>query len=170
MAPAASCWREHKLPTTLLINSELYEAAPQLIAAYRAQGAEIAAHGQTNSQHQADLDETQERALIEHVSATIARHEGRPPAGWLSPWIAETERTPDLLHEAGYQLRAGLVHGRPAGVAEDAPGPPAVGALPAGAQRQRRHHRPPGRRRRVRRHDRRPVRGDAPAGARNSRW
>jgi hypothetical protein len=24
-------------------------------------------------------------------------------AGWLSPWIAETERTPDLLDEAGYR-------------------------------------------------------------------
>ena len=94
---------EHKLPTTLLINSELYAAAPQLVAAYRAQGAEIAAHGQTNSQHQANLNEADERALIEHVSATIAEHEGRPPAGWLSPWIAETERTPDLLQEAGYQ-------------------------------------------------------------------
>ena len=29
-------------------------------------------------------------------------HEGQPPAGWLSPWIAETLHTPDLLQEAGY--------------------------------------------------------------------
>ncbi|MEJ8858494.1 polysaccharide deacetylase family protein [Variovorax robiniae] len=94
---------EHKLPTTLLINSELYAVAPQLVEAYRAQGAEIASHGQTNSQHQADLSEADERALIERVTATIAAHEGRPPAGWLSPWIAETERTPDLLQEAGYR-------------------------------------------------------------------
>ena len=36
------------------------------------------------------------------MTRTIAQHEGRPPDGWLSPWIAETERTPDLLHEAGY--------------------------------------------------------------------
>ena len=27
----------------------------------------------------------------------------RRPAGWLSPWIAETEHTPDLLDEAGYR-------------------------------------------------------------------
>lgn len=91
------------LPVTLLINSELYAVAPDLVAAFRTDGAEIASHGRTNSEHQADLAEEDERALIDHVTETIARHEGRRPAGWLSPWIAETERTPDLLHEAGYR-------------------------------------------------------------------
>jgi allantoinase len=91
------------LPLTLLINSELYATCPQLVAAFRAQGAEVAAHGRTNSQHQAGLDEAGERALIDTVTAHIAAHESRPPSGWLSPWIAETERTPDLLHEAGYR-------------------------------------------------------------------
>jgi allantoinase len=92
-----------QLPTTLLINSELYAACPELVAAFRAEGAEIAAHGRTNSAHQAGLGEGEERALIDDVTQTIARHEGGAPAGWLSPWIAETERTPDLLQEAGYR-------------------------------------------------------------------
>jgi allantoinase len=91
------------LPLTLLINSELYGSCPQLVAAFRSRGAEIASHGRTNSEHQAGLAEADERALIDTVTREIARHEGRPPAGWLSPWIAETERTPDLLHEAGYR-------------------------------------------------------------------
>jgi peptidoglycan/xylan/chitin deacetylase (PgdA/CDA1 family) len=91
------------LPVTLLVNSELYATCPQLVAAFRADGAEIASHGRTNSEHHAGLSEPQERALIEEVTHTIAGHEGRAPAGWLSPWIAETERTPDLLHEAGYR-------------------------------------------------------------------
>jgi peptidoglycan/xylan/chitin deacetylase (PgdA/CDA1 family) len=77
--------------------------APQLIAAFRSHGAEVASHGRTNSEHQATLDEADERALIGSVTATIAQHEGAAPAGWLSPWIAETERTPDLLDEAGYR-------------------------------------------------------------------
>jgi peptidoglycan/xylan/chitin deacetylase (PgdA/CDA1 family) len=94
---------QHELPVTLLINSELYGAWPQLVAAFREYGAEIASHGRTNSQHQAALAETEERALIEHVTSTIASHEGQPPSGWLSPWIAETARTPDLLQEAGYR-------------------------------------------------------------------
>ena len=92
--------RAHALPVSLLVNSELYEVAPQLIAAFRDYGAEIASHGRTNSEHQAALSEADERALIDHVTATIAGRECRPPAGWLSPWIAETERTPDLLQEA----------------------------------------------------------------------
>jgi peptidoglycan/xylan/chitin deacetylase (PgdA/CDA1 family) len=87
---------------SLLLNSELYRACPQLIGAFRAAGAEIAAHGRTNSEHQGGLDEADERALIDEVTREIARHEGQPPAGWLSPWIAETSRTPDLLQEAGY--------------------------------------------------------------------
>ena len=96
-------FKQHELPLSLLINSELYCVAPQLIAAFREHGAEIASHGRTNSEHQAALNETDERALIEAVTATFVQHEGAPPAGWLSPWIAETERTPDLLDEAGYR-------------------------------------------------------------------
>lgn len=95
--------RSLQLPVTLLVNSELYGACPQLIGAFRAYGAEIASHGRTNSQHQAGLSEPDERALIELVTATIRRHEGHAPGGWLSPWIAETALTPDLLHEAGYR-------------------------------------------------------------------
>ena len=91
-----------ELPVSLLLNSELYGACPQLIDAFRSAGAEIAAHGRTNSEHQGALNEADERALIHHVTSTMTRHEGRPPAGWLSPWIAETALTPDLLHEAGY--------------------------------------------------------------------
>ena len=96
-------FRTLELPVSLLINSELYGACPELVAAYREAGAEIASHGRTNSEHQGELNEADERALIDQVTQTIRQHEGRPPAGWLSPWIAETSLTPDLLQEAGYR-------------------------------------------------------------------
>ena len=96
-------FKQHALPLSLLLNSELYSVAPALIDAFRAHGAEIASHGRTNSEHQAGLNEPEERELIDSVTATFVRHEGSAPAGWLSPWIAETERTPDLLDEAGYR-------------------------------------------------------------------
>jgi len=96
-------FKQHRLPLSLLLNSELYGVAPQLIAAFREHGAEIASHGRTNSEHQASLSEADEHALIESVTETFVQHEGKPPAGWLSPWIAETEHTPDLLDEAGYR-------------------------------------------------------------------
>jgi allantoinase len=93
---------ELKIPATVLVNSELYSYAPELIAAFRARGDEIVAHGRTNSEQQSKLEESEERGLIMEATETIARHEGRHPAGWLGPWIAETAATPDLLHEAGY--------------------------------------------------------------------
>jgi allantoinase len=96
-------FEELRLPATVLVNSDLYAHAGELVAAFRARGDEIAAHGRTNSERQSGLDEPAERALIEEAAQTIARHEGRRPAGWLGPWIAETPRTPDLLHEAGFQ-------------------------------------------------------------------
>jgi allantoinase len=94
---------EMNLPITLLVNSEVYAHAPGLIEAFRARGDEIAAHGRTNSEAQGLLDEAGEAALIAEATATIARHEGKPPAGWLGPWLSESRVTPDLLHEAGYR-------------------------------------------------------------------
>ncbi len=91
-----------QMPVSLLVNSAVYDHCPDLIAAFRARGDEIAAHGRTNSEAQCGLDEAAERRLIDHVAATIRQHEERPPAGWLGPWIAETAATPDLLHEAGF--------------------------------------------------------------------
>jgi peptidoglycan/xylan/chitin deacetylase (PgdA/CDA1 family) len=91
------------LPATVLLNSAIYDYAPQLAAAHRARGDEIAGHGRTNSERQSVLDEGPERALIAESTAAILAHEGMAPRGWLSPWIAESRVTPDLLAEAGYR-------------------------------------------------------------------
>ncbi|WP_043363715.1 polysaccharide deacetylase family protein [Belnapia sp. F-4-1] len=91
------------LPATVLLNSAMYDHAPQLVAAHRARGDEIAGHGRTNSERQSVLDEGQERALIAESTAAILAQEGVAPRGWLSPWIAESRVTPDLLAEAGYR-------------------------------------------------------------------
>lgn len=89
-------------PATVLLNSAMYDYAPGLVAAHRARGDEIAGHGRTNSERQSVLPEAEERALVAESTAAITRHEGAPPRGWLSPWIAESRTTPDLLAEAGY--------------------------------------------------------------------
>jgi peptidoglycan/xylan/chitin deacetylase (PgdA/CDA1 family) len=94
---------ELSLPATVLLNSAMYEYAPALVAAHRARGDEIAGHGRTNAERQSVLDEAAERALIAESTAAIATHEGKAPRGWLSPWIAESRLTPDLLAEAGYR-------------------------------------------------------------------
>ena len=93
---------EVKLPATVLANSEMYSLAPDLMAAIRARGDEVAGHGRTNSERQSTMSEEDERAMIAEATAVIAQAEGAPPQGWLSPWIAESPVTPDLLAEAGY--------------------------------------------------------------------
>ena len=64
----------------MLLNSAMYDHAPQLVAAHRARGDEIAGHGRTNSERQSILPEAEERALIAESTAAIARHEGRAAA------------------------------------------------------------------------------------------
>ena len=95
-------FRELGITPSLLVNTSLYEAAPGLIEAFRPLGAPVVSHGRTNAEAQAGLDAAAERALIAEARQTIAAREGRPPRGWLGPWISETERTPDLLAEAGF--------------------------------------------------------------------
>jgi peptidoglycan/xylan/chitin deacetylase (PgdA/CDA1 family) len=94
---------ELAMPATVLLNSALYDYAPDLVAAHRARGDEMAGHGRTNSERQSVLPEPEERRLIAESTESIARHEGTAPRGWLSPWIAESRATPDLLAEAGYR-------------------------------------------------------------------
>jgi allantoinase len=91
-----------QLPMAALVNSAMYDYAPQLMAAHRARGDEIVGHGRTNAERQGILDEADERALIAEATARIAREEGAPPAGWLGPWISQSAVTPDLLAETGY--------------------------------------------------------------------
>ncbi|SLN49362.1 polysaccharide deacetylase family protein [Roseisalinus antarcticus] len=91
-----------KLPATVLANSAMYDHAPELMAAHARRGDEIAGHGRTNSERQSTLSEADEAALIAEATDVLTRETGRRPAGWLSPWIAESAVTPDLLREAGY--------------------------------------------------------------------
>lgn len=98
------------LPATALLNSAIYDYAPEIPAALRARGDEIAGHGRTNAERQGALDEAAERALIATATEVITRHEGKPPAGWLGPWISESRATPDLLHEAGYRYLLDWCH------------------------------------------------------------
>ena len=91
------------LPMAALVNSAMYDYAPALVAACRARGDEIVGHGRTNAERQGELDEAAERTLIGEATARLTAAEGRPPEGWLGPWISHSHVTPDLLAEAGYR-------------------------------------------------------------------
>ncbi|MFW2590057.1 polysaccharide deacetylase family protein [Sagittula sp. SSi028] len=91
-----------ELPISVLANSAMYDYAPLLMEAYRRRGDEIVGHGRTNSERQSTLSETEEKRLIEEATEVLRHAEGVQPRGWLSPWIAESPVTPDLLKAAGY--------------------------------------------------------------------
>ena len=105
-----TAFEELDFPVSLLVNTEIYDYCPQVVAAFRARGDEIVGHGRSNAERQGGLDEAAEVALIAEATATIARHEGGPPAGWLGPWISQSRVTPDLLKEAGYDYLLDWCH------------------------------------------------------------
>lgn len=98
------------LPTGCLLNTALYDHCPELVAAFAARGDELIGHGHTNAEHQGSWAEDQERALLADCRARIAQESGQAPTGWLSPWIAESRSTPDLLAETGYRYTLNWAH------------------------------------------------------------
>lgn len=90
------------LPLSHNVNSFLYDAHPEMFERMRKRGDEIIGHGRTNGERQSSIWEEDEARLINDATSAITRHEGKPPKGWLGPWLAETYFTPDLLKEAGY--------------------------------------------------------------------
>jgi allantoinase len=97
------CFAHYGVPLGVLLNSALCEHAPELVEACRAGDCELIAHGYSNSDTMAGMTEAQEAAYLRQVAAQMQGATGHAPAGWASPWIAETPRTPDLLHETGYE-------------------------------------------------------------------
>lgn len=93
----------YDLPYAMLINSELYDYCPELVAAYAGRGHEIVGHGRTNAERQTDMKLDEERRAILEATGAIEKHWGRKPLGWLAPYIAQTHDSLDLLKEAGYR-------------------------------------------------------------------
>ena len=92
-----------KLPAAAIINTALYDYAPEIIEACVKRGDELVGHGHTNSERQGDLSELDERNLLSSCKEKILKQSKQNISGWLSPWISESALTPDLLAETGYR-------------------------------------------------------------------
>jgi len=99
-----------KLPSAAIINTALYDYAPEIIEACVKRGDEIVGHGHTNSDRQAELSEVDEKKLLKFCRKKIKASSGQNPTGWLSPWISESHLTPDLLAETGYKYTLNWAH------------------------------------------------------------
>jgi allantoinase len=93
---------EMAVPAAHNVNSLMLDACPEIVERIKARGDEVVGHGRTNAERQDVLPEAEEARLIADSSEGIARHFGKPPEGWLGPYLAQSPVTLDLLKEAGY--------------------------------------------------------------------
>ncbi|WHZ34273.1 polysaccharide deacetylase family protein [Sagittula sp. MA-2] len=87
----------------VLLNTDVYDEAPEVLTAARAVGAEIVGHGRSNSDSLAALPEGAEAGYVADVLSRIAAEEGAAPGGWSSPWLAHTPTSLASLQSAGYR-------------------------------------------------------------------
>jgi peptidoglycan/xylan/chitin deacetylase (PgdA/CDA1 family) len=87
----------------ILLNTEVYETAPDVVDAARRAGAEIIAHGRANSDTLVGMSPTTEARYVANVRDTIGEREKAPPRGWSTPWLAHTPTTLDALVSAGFR-------------------------------------------------------------------
>jgi peptidoglycan/xylan/chitin deacetylase (PgdA/CDA1 family) len=92
-----------QIPVQHQINTAIYDECPDIPERIRNRNDEFLGHGYTNSEEQGGLSEQKEKDLIAECTATIIKHEGKAPTGWMSPWLSNSETTMDLLQEAGYR-------------------------------------------------------------------
>jgi allantoinase len=105
--PRVGLWRlmdileRHGIRPTALLNSDVCDVYPEIVAEGRRRGWAWVAHGKNNSTLQTGMSPDDERRYLTEVVETIERHTGRRPRGWLGPFLAESFDTPDLLAELG---------------------------------------------------------------------
>ena len=98
------------------LNVALCEHHPEIIKACAERGWEFYSHGTYNTRYLFNMDEAQERAVIQDSIDTIKKHTGQKLDGWLAPALTYTDRTLDLVAEMGLTYVCDLFH-------DDQPGP-----------------------------------------------
>ncbi len=88
---------------SVLLNTDVYDEAPDVLVAARGVGAEIVGHGRSNSDSLTALAPGTEADYVAEVAARIKAQEGAAPGGWSSPWLAHTPTLLKNLSAAGYR-------------------------------------------------------------------
>ncbi len=92
------------LPASHLMNTAVFDYAPDIVEAINARNDEIIGHGRTNAERQGLLWEEDEARLLDQVRNDIKRCSGQNVRGWMSPWMSVSPQTPDLLQENGFKF------------------------------------------------------------------
>ncbi|MCX4094377.1 polysaccharide deacetylase family protein [Nocardia sp. alder85J] len=105
--PRVGIWRQLELldkygiRASALLNSDVAERYPQIIAAGKARGWAWLAHGSSNSHLHSGLSPEQERIVLRDIVTTLEKATGVRPRGWMGPGLTETFHTAELLAELG---------------------------------------------------------------------
>ncbi len=112
----AGIWRmmaamdKYGVKGSVSLNVAVCDHFPDIAAAMRERQWEFFSHGIYNTRYTYNMDEQQERAFIEDVKASILKWGGHELKGWLAPALTLTERTMELLAEAGIIYTLDLFH------------------------------------------------------------
>jgi allantoinase len=92
------------------LNVAVCEHHPEIIEACNARGWEFYSHGTYNTRYMFNLNEAQERAVLQDSIDTIKKYTGQKLDGILAPALTYTERTLDLCAEMGLTYVCDLFH------------------------------------------------------------
>ena len=93
---------KHGVPATIAMDAMTAENYPFIVRHCVDRGCEIIGHGVSVSRMiSANMSESEERDYIASSIDALERATGSKPQGWFGPEYGESERTPQLLAEAG---------------------------------------------------------------------
>ena len=101
---------KHKIRCTVSLNLAVLEHYPEVAEAMVERDWDLMSHGIYNTRFLYTHSEEQEREFYQDCIETLRRHTGKKLKGMFSPALAGTERTPDLMAEAGLIYHADWSH------------------------------------------------------------
>ena len=100
----------HRLRCTASLNLAVLEHYPEIRDAMVARDWDYMSHGIYNTRYLYGMGEEEERAFYQDTIETLKRYTGKRLKGMLGPSVTNTERTPDLMAEAGLIYHADWYH------------------------------------------------------------
>jgi peptidoglycan/xylan/chitin deacetylase (PgdA/CDA1 family) len=100
----------YRIKCCVSLNMAVLEHYPEIAEAMMKRDWDFMSHGIYNTIYLYTYSEEQERAFYRDCIDTLKRHTGRQLKGMLGPAITGTERTPDLMAEAGLIYHADWMH------------------------------------------------------------
>jgi peptidoglycan/xylan/chitin deacetylase (PgdA/CDA1 family) len=91
----------HNVRGSISLSIALCDHHPEIIKECVERNWEFYSHGIYNTRYSYNMNEGQERAIIEDSIETVKKHTGQMIAGYLAPALTHTARTMDLLAEYG---------------------------------------------------------------------